>query len=211
MAAEDFFNRWARRKSETAESPAAPPVTPGSAPSAGASANDRAQEKLEPQPLPTLDDVAQLTPDSDYSRFVAKGVDEKVKRSAMKKLFSDPHFNIMDGLDIYISDYSKPDPIPAAMLAALSHAKSLLDPLAQFEKPIAQLIDQVNTPETTGEPDIVRLAADDEKTDELVCDAEPEALPAPPQQEASAATAPAEQTASAEQTPDAADQRESPA
>ena len=30
----------------------------------------------------------------------------------MKKLFSDPHFNVMDGLDTYIDDYGKPDPIP---------------------------------------------------------------------------------------------------
>ncbi len=34
----------------------------------------------------------------------------------MKKMFSDPHFNVMDGLDIYIDDYSKPDPIPLEML-----------------------------------------------------------------------------------------------
>ena len=30
----------------------------------------------------------------------------------MKKLFSDPHFNVMDGLDTYIDDYGKPDPLP---------------------------------------------------------------------------------------------------
>ena len=30
----------------------------------------------------------------------------------MKKLFADPHYNVMDGLDVYIDDYSKPDPIP---------------------------------------------------------------------------------------------------
>jgi hypothetical protein len=48
-----------------------------------------------------------------------------VKNAAMKKLFSDPHFNVMDGLDVYIDDYSKPDPIPPEMLRNLASAKFL--------------------------------------------------------------------------------------
>ena len=32
----------------------------------------------------------------------------------------------MDGLDVYIDDYSKPDPIPDSMLRKLAHAKGLL-------------------------------------------------------------------------------------
>ncbi len=63
---------------------------------------------------PTLADVALLTRDSDYTRFVAPGVDTGVKNAALKKLFSDPHFNVMDGLDTYIDDYGMPDPLPAA-------------------------------------------------------------------------------------------------
>jgi hypothetical protein len=43
----------------------------------------------------------------------------------MKKLFSDPHFNAMDGLDVYIDDYSKPDPIPPEMLRKLASASFL--------------------------------------------------------------------------------------
>jgi hypothetical protein len=33
-----------------------------------------------------------------------------VRNAALKKLFTDPHFNVMDGLDVYIDDYGKPDP-----------------------------------------------------------------------------------------------------
>ena len=69
--------------------------------------------------------MAQLTRESDYSRFVAGGVDEGVKRAAMKKLFTDPHFNVMDGLDTYIDDYGKPDPIPLAMLRQMNQSKIL--------------------------------------------------------------------------------------
>jgi hypothetical protein len=53
-------------------------------------------------------------------------VEEGVKRAALKKLFSDPRFNVMDGLDTYIDDYSKDDPIPQAMMASLEHAKTTL-------------------------------------------------------------------------------------
>lgn len=76
-------------------------------------------------PLPTMDDVAQLTRASDYSRFVAPGVDRSVSNAAMKKLFSDPHFNVMDGLDVYIDDYGKPDPIPDSMLRRMTQSKML--------------------------------------------------------------------------------------
>ena len=72
-----------------------------------------------------MDDVAQLTSDSDFSAFVARGVDAAVRRTALKKLFADPHFNAMDGLDVYIDDYTKPSPVTEAMLASLEHAKQV--------------------------------------------------------------------------------------
>jgi hypothetical protein len=78
---------------------------------------------------PTLDDVAALSAQSDYTRFVARGVTPEVKNAALKKLFADPHFNLMDGLDTYIDDYGKPDPLPAGMLRqmAQSHLLRLFD------------------------------------------------------------------------------------
>ena len=73
--------------------------------------------------MPPLD---KLTPESDYRAFFHPKVNEDVRRAALKKLFSDPHFNIMDGLDVYIDDYSKTEPIPAAMLAGLKQAQNIL-------------------------------------------------------------------------------------
>jgi hypothetical protein len=49
----------------------------------------------------------------------------------MKKLFTDPHFNVMDGLDIYIGDYNTPDPLPAGMLEKMVGAQLL----GLFDKP----------------------------------------------------------------------------
>jgi hypothetical protein len=77
-----------------------------------------------PPPL-TLDDVKLLTKDSDFKPFMAGHVGADVRNAAMKKLFADPHFNVMDGLDIYIDDYSKADPIPESMLRQMVGAKFL--------------------------------------------------------------------------------------
>ena len=48
-----------------------------------------------------------------------------MKNAALKKLFTDPHYNVMDGLDVYIDDYSQPDPLPYAMARQLASAKFL--------------------------------------------------------------------------------------
>lgn len=72
-----------------------------------------------------MEDVARLTKDSDYSRFVGRGVDPGVKNAALHKLFADPHFNVMDGLDIYIDDYNRPDPLPAGMLEKMVQSEAL--------------------------------------------------------------------------------------
>ncbi|MEO7116448.1 MAG: DUF3306 domain-containing protein [Caldimonas sp.] len=78
-----------------------------------------------PPALPTMSDVSLLTRASDYSRFVGSGVDRGVSNAAMKKLFTDPRYNIMDGLDTYIDDYGKPDPISRADLRLMRQARSL--------------------------------------------------------------------------------------
>ncbi len=75
--------------------------------------------------MPTLEDVLKLTKDSDFSAYVKPGIDPQVQQAAMQKLFSDPRYNIMDGLDIYIDDYSKPDPIPLDMLKKMNQSKML--------------------------------------------------------------------------------------
>lgn len=133
-----FMSRWARRKALVKSGAALPPEAPASevrdpaprpevlTPLAEATvAPVVAVEPTPKEPPPTLDDVALLTRSSDYSRFVAPGVDGTVRNAAMKKLFSDPHFNVMDGLDIYIDDYGKPNPIPPAMLRLMRQSEFL--------------------------------------------------------------------------------------
>jgi hypothetical protein len=135
MAANAFFNRWSKAKQEEAANTlelASPQLPEG--------CDTSESESLEPAPLPQMQDVEQLHEDSDFSVFMRDGVDESVRRSAMKKLFANPHFNLMDGLDIYVADYSQPDPLPAGMLASLRHAEMLLNPLGQLAQPLQNLL-----------------------------------------------------------------------
>jgi hypothetical protein len=72
-----------------------------------------------------MEDAAALPTGADIRRFMSPKVDEDVKRAALKKLFADPRFNVMDGLDTYIDDYGKPDPIPPEMLRKLAQSHLL--------------------------------------------------------------------------------------
>ncbi|MFN3792846.1 DUF3306 domain-containing protein [Massilia sp.] len=164
MSEEGFFRRWARLKStggdaapppaplpEPARAPA--PPAPAKPPSAAAEAEARAALRA---PLPTLEDVARLTPDADFSAFVARDVDQSVRRLALKKLFADPHFNTIDGLDIYMNDYNKAAPLTPAMLASLKHAQGLvtrlLDDRQKEAEARAQAQEQLPMPEQEPRP-----------------------------------------------------------
>jgi hypothetical protein len=110
---EQFLARWSRLKQEAQDEPPQD-KTPEKA----------VDPKAAPPELPPLD---KLTLDSDYRAFFHPKVDEDVRRAALKKLFSDPRFNVMDGLDVYVDDYSKTEPIPPAMLAGLRQAQKILE------------------------------------------------------------------------------------
>ena len=141
--AEHFFSRWSRRKVAVAQgvalpepAPAVQPLTPSATTvtdttaEAAAVVNPSAHPHA-PEPAPTeappltMDDVAALTTESDFKPFVARDVAPEVRNAAMKTLFKDPHYNVMDRMDIYIDDYSQPDPLPEAMLRQMASAQFL--------------------------------------------------------------------------------------
>lgn len=113
---ENFVSRWSRLKqqAETASDTESAKASPE--PSSAAAAP--VQVELPP--------VESLTMESDFSVFMRPEVDESLRRTALRKLLRDPHFNVMDGLDTYIDDYGKPDPIPAAMMSQLAFVKRML-------------------------------------------------------------------------------------
>jgi len=124
---DNFISRWSRRKSESkvgtdvpgadrvpvqAETQSALPATQAGAP----------DEITQPEALPPIES---LTPESDFTPFMKEGVDPAMKRDAFKKLIQDPRYNVMDGLDVYIDDYSKPDPLPEGWLEKMNQVKHL--------------------------------------------------------------------------------------
>lgn len=151
---DNFFSRWSQRKAALAKGqmlaePTAPlkptltqaqtTVPPAVSGPGVAHVDAPAAPAAEPAPL-TLDDVRALTPDSDFKAFVARGVSPEVRNAAMKKLFANPRYNLMDGLDTYIDDYSKADPLPAGMLRQMVGAKFL------------NLFDDEGAPDATVDP-----------------------------------------------------------
>jgi hypothetical protein len=120
---ESFLGRWSRRKIEARTTPAPPAETPPATAGSENAPLQRAKADDAPPELPRIED---LTMDSDYRGFFHPKVDEDLRRGALRKLFSDPHFNVMDGLDTYIDDYSQSEPIPPAMLAGLRQAQKII-------------------------------------------------------------------------------------
>lgn len=140
-----FLSRWSRRKLvrrddaeasavavvPTLPEPSADEVATGSkaAPPAPTRADSDelggSRQAFPRKPAPTMDDVLNLGSDSDFRPYLSREVAPDVRNAAMKKLFSDPRFNVMDGLDVYIDDYSKPDPIPESMLRQMVSAQFL--------------------------------------------------------------------------------------
>ncbi|HST00883.1 MAG TPA: DUF3306 domain-containing protein [Usitatibacter sp.] len=124
MSDENFISRWSKKKIEARRQ------------AAGERQEDRQQATgdrqepttptlplaAEPAPLPA---VESLTPESDFSPFMRDGVDPGTRRLAVKKLFEDPRYNVMDGLDVYIDDYSKPDPLPEGWLEKMTQVARL--------------------------------------------------------------------------------------
>ena len=108
---ENFLGRWSRLKKEDrleAEKPVAQKT--------------EAEEDKAPE-LPPLD---KLTPQSEFSGFMHPKVGDALRRAALKKLFSDPHFNIPDPYEAYSGDWTVGEAIPNEMLATLNQARTHL-------------------------------------------------------------------------------------
>lgn len=149
--ADGFLGRWSRRKAGKEDDSLEQKIETPREPTTTLPVESAAEET---PPLPTLEDVAKIDRfDPDFSAFMKPDVDPAVQQAALKKMFTDPHFNIMDGLDIYIDDYSKPDPLPPGMLERMVQSDMLnlfrkRDELAQdaqqslSQKPNPQLEDE---------------------------------------------------------------------
>ena len=99
---EAFLSRWSRLKRE------------------------QKVEKPAETPAPAVPPVETLTPASDFSDFMHPKVKDELRRLALKKLFSDPHFNTIDPFEPYSIDLTVAEAIPPEMLAQLNQARTVL-------------------------------------------------------------------------------------
>lgn len=137
---EGFVGRWSRRKAQARQ--------------------EQLQPKPEEKPLPELPPVEKLTPESEFSGFMHPKVEDALRRVALKKLFTDPHFNIPDPFEPYSGDWIAGEPISEKMLATLNQAKTLLfsqekkdEKPAQEAEPTAQEAKPETAPDEPGRQD----------------------------------------------------------
>ena len=170
-----FLSRWSRRKAAVRtgapapEPPAAAPATPVEAratatpvtgqadaqrPDGSVTASNRAPAAPPPEPPPQLEDTEALTPESDFARFAKPDVDPQVRNAALKKLFADPRFNVIDEMDIDIMDYNKLEPLPQSMLRrmAQAHVLGLFDDEEDDEKATAAAADVADPATPSADP-----------------------------------------------------------
>ena len=175
---DNFLSRWSRRKHAANKAQPEPQALP-QPPVEGAVPASAAIRSSEPAEAPTepLPPVESLTPESDFSPFMRKDVDPGLRRQALKTLFRDPRHNIMDGLDVYIDDFSKPDPIPPEWLGKLNQMARLGD----YSATEAKLAAEKAAAEAAGTDEVV---ASNQEVEAPAADpdAEPPAL-SPPAQE----------------------------
>jgi hypothetical protein len=122
------LKRWSRRKLEAARAQTAPSREPAPAPATPAAQGTQPAEPVAPDAIRPLPPIESLTIESEFAAFFKPDVPEATKRAALKQLFRDPRFNVMDGLDVYIDDYTQPDPIPAEMMKQLLHSRHTFNP-----------------------------------------------------------------------------------
>jgi hypothetical protein len=154
VAADDaFLSRWSRRKSRSKERPGEPRApAPGSvtpAQTATAQALPEPAAPAEPAPLPPVD---ALTPESDFSPFMNAGVDPDTRHRALKALFADPRYSTMDMLDVYMDDYSKPDPLPDGWLGKLQQVSRLGDRAGRDREEARARAERGEAPPADGTP-----------------------------------------------------------
>jgi hypothetical protein len=140
---DNFLSRWSKRKLEAKEQEKqlenlSEPIQGGSELSieqtpaelnrdfSGDSAVAVSKEPQVDIPLPTEADLTKVEQGGDIKAFMVDKVSAELKNKAFKALFSRPEFNVMDGLDIYIDDYSKFTPLSQEDIGKMTLSKQLL-------------------------------------------------------------------------------------
>lgn len=173
---EGFLGRWARRKLEVKQqellakqsqdiersliqSKASPheeatahahgtqtmPVSPGT--EQGSTQEDESQAIV----LPTEADLESVLNGGEIRSFMNPQVSGDLRNKAFKALFSQPQFNQMDFMDVYVDDYSVSTPLTSAMIDMMALGKQLLSrPDLEAAKQAEEVSNVGSKPRTEG-------------------------------------------------------------
>ena len=162
---EDFLERWSRRKLETQHD--SPDVAAGELREANSPAPlaDEPEQVLTDADMPPIESLGE---DSDYAPFLSPGVSDDLRQQAMRKLFTQPEFNVTDGLNDYDEDYTQ----FAGLGKIITHEmKRVLQRELDPDNEAADATDEQIT--SSNEPvKEVASAAETEATDRVLIDAQ---------------------------------------
>ena len=140
---EDFLGRWSRLKREQAKEA------------------EVARQPADAGKPPELPPVDQLTSESEFSGFMHPQVKDALRRVALKKLFSDPHFNTPDPFEPFSGDWTVGETISDEMMGKLNQARTLV--FSPEEKARALAADEAQAEEEAYAEDARRQEAKDDE------------------------------------------------
>lgn len=118
MADEPFLNRWSRLKHQTTSEAKQDDEPEQATPPEATNPPPEPARELTDADMPPLDT---LDFHSDYSAFFSPKVSTELRTAALRKLFHQPEYNVIDTLDDYCGDYTTFAPLGNILTADLKH------------------------------------------------------------------------------------------
>ena len=162
MDERSFLSRWSRRKALRQEE--LDEAVLNGEQDALVQQPDSAEAQEEKPPLTDEDmpPIETIGEDDNYGDFLSPEVSEKLRKTALRKLFHGAGFNIRDGLDDYDEDFTFFEPLGDIVTADMRHREEMLERKA---REVAEATEQPDNPELAGESEAY-TAVTDEPADE---------------------------------------------
>ena len=180
----DFFNRWSDRKTAERDDQSQEQVE---IPEQAAVVLPSGQEETSDENLPVPDDlpdIKTLDKNSDFSLFMREGTPKKLKRLALRKLFtSDPIFAGLDGLNDYDEDYSMIGMVAEVVSTRYKPGQGMVDPEEKIlakeseekisvKEEVKNIPDDGSSKEGDKQDDLSNQVGGEELSEDLIEDAE---------------------------------------
>ena len=170
---ESVLSRWSRRKVEARDGNLSDELDLPAVEETPAAIEQPAVQVEQPEPPALTDadmpDLDSLTSESDFSLFMSKGVSDKLRNMALRKMFAAPVFNIRDGLDEYDEDFTTFEKLGDIVTCDMKHQiemqeKKRLEKLQQEQQEA-----ELSASEEVEPEEAETVAADDEvdSTDDI--------------------------------------------